>query len=117
MRILPVLMAFTFFSCAQKQNEKASQVFNEGVSLNLKSIEEQDGGNFENAASLNKQSIEKFQETLKIDSTHPAARSALGHSLYIDRQFKEAIHWFDQANKIDGEAAVIIEKEGFVKST
>lgn len=113
--ILAIIMSFAFFSCGQTKSQKAFKVFNEGVSLNLKSINEQDVSNFDNAASLNKQSIEKFRETLKIDSTHPAARSALGHSLYIDKQFKEAIHWFDQSNKIDGEAAVNYRELGLCK--
>ena len=88
-------MTFSLFSCGQKKNDKTFQVFNEGVALNLSSIEEQNKSNFEKAASLNKQSINKFKETLKLDSTHSVVRSALKHSLYIDKQFKEAIHWFD----------------------
>lgn len=110
-----MLMAFSLFSCGQKNYDKAFQVFNDGVSLNLKSIDEQNKGYFDKAISLNKQSIDKFRETLKIDSTHPVVRSALGHSLYIDKQFKEAIHWFDQANKVTGEAAVNYREIGLCK--
>lgn len=108
-------MAFTLFNCGQKKNDDTFQVFNEGVSLNLKSIEEQNKGNFEKAAALNQQSIDKFKETLKLDSTHPIVRSALGHSLYIDKQFKEAIHWFDQANKVNGEGAANYREMGLCK--
>lgn len=108
-------MAFSLFSFGHKKNDKAFKVFNEGVSLNLKSIDEQNKGNFEKAASLNKQSIDKFKETLKLDSTHPVVRSALAHSLYIDRQFKDAIHWFDQANKANGDAAVNFREMGLCK--
>jgi tetratricopeptide (TPR) repeat protein len=113
--ILATIMAFSLFSCGQKKHDKAFQVFNEGVSLNLKSIDEQNKGNFDEAISLNRQSIDKFKETLKIDSIHPVVRSALGHSLYIDKQFKEAIHWFDQANKVNGEAAVNYREIGLCK--
>jgi tetratricopeptide (TPR) repeat protein len=108
-------MAFSLFSCGQKKNDKAFQVFNEGVSLNLKSIDEQNKGNFDKAISLNKQSIDKFKETFKLDSTHAIVRSALGHSLYIDKQFQEAIHWFVQANKVNGEAAVNYREMGLCK--
>jgi tetratricopeptide (TPR) repeat protein len=108
-------MAFSLFSCGQKKNDKAFQVFNEGVTLNLQSIDEQNKGNIDKAVSLNKQSIDKFRETLKIDSTHAIVRSSLGHSLYIDRQFKEAIYWFDQANKVNGEAAVNYRELGLCK--
>lgn len=108
-------MAFSLFSYGQKKKDKTFEVFNEGVSLSLKSIQEQDKGNFEKAATLNKQSIDKFKETLKLDSTHPVVRSALGHSLYIDKQFKEAIQWFDQANKVNGDAAVNFREMGLCK--
>lgn len=110
-------MAFLLFSCIQKKKDKdkAFDTFNEGVSLNLSAIEEQNKGNFEKADSLNKQSIEKFRETLKLDSSHGLARSTLGHSLYIDRQFKEAIYWFEQANKVDGELAVNFREMGLCK--
>src|SRR3990170_3032461 len=108
-------MTFSLFSCGQKKDDKTFQVFNEGVSLNLKAIEEQNKRNFEKAATLNKQSIDKFKETIKLDSTHPVVRSALGHSLYIDKQFQEAIKWFDQANKVSGDAAVNYREMGLCK--
>jgi tetratricopeptide (TPR) repeat protein len=113
--ILSIFMAFSLFSFGQKKNDKTFKVFNEGVSLNLRSIDEQNKGNFEKAASLNKQSIDKFKETLKLDSTHPVVRSALAHSLYIDKQFKDAIHWFEQANKVNGDAAVNFREMGLCK--
>jgi tetratricopeptide (TPR) repeat protein len=113
--ISATLMAFSLFSCGQKKNDKTFQVFNEGVSLNLKSIEEQNKGNYEKADSLNKLSIDKFKETFKLDSTHPSVRSALGHCLYIDKQFKDAIYWFDQANKVNGEAAINYREMGLCK--
>lgn len=108
-------MTFSLFSCGQKKNDKTFQVFNEGVSLNLKSFDEQNKGNFEKAASLNKQSIDKFKEVLNLDSTHAVVRSALGHGLYIDKQFKDAIYWFGQANKVNGEAAINFREMGLCK--
>ena len=113
--ISAALITFSLSSCGQKKNDKTFQVFNEGVTLNLNSIAEQNKGNFEKAASLNKQSIDKFKETFRLDSTHPIVRSALGHSLYIDKQFEEAIQWFIQANKINGEAAVNYREMGLCK--
>ena len=102
-------MLFNLFSCREKQKEENKSkdfvTFNEGVSLNLQSISEQEKENYEKASELNKKSIEKFKETLKIDSSHALARSALAHSLYIDKQFQEAINWFEQANKTNGETA------------
>lgn len=109
------VMLFSLFSCGQKKNDKTFEIFNEGVRLNLKSIEEQDKGNYEKADTLNKESIIKFKETYKLDSTHTAIRSSLGHSLYIDKQFKEAIHWFGEANKVNGEAAIKYREMGLCK--
>ena len=67
---------------------------------------------YENSASLNNKAIIKFQETLHIDSTHRVARSALGHSYYLVRQFDKSISWFEEANRIDGEAAVNFRELG-----
>ena len=108
-------MTFSLFACGQKKNDKTFHVFNEGVTLNLNSIDEQNKGHLEKADSLNKQSIEKFKETLKLDSTHPLVRSALAHGFYVDKQFKEAIYWFDQANKLNGEAAANYREMGLSK--
>lgn len=112
---ITILLTFNICSCERKKESKSFQVFNEGVSLSLNSIEEQNRGDFEKASILNKKSIEKFKETLRIDSAHPVVRSALGHSLYIDKQFQEAIHWFDQANKVNQHAAMNYREMGLCK--
>lgn len=113
--ISATLLLFILFSCRQKKEDKSFIVFNEGVTLNLKSISEQEKGNFESASKLNKQSIDKFKETLKIDSSHPGARISLGHALYVDGQFEEAISWFNQANKVDGTTAINLREMGLCK--
>jgi tetratricopeptide (TPR) repeat protein len=64
---------------------------------------------------LNKKAIEKFKETLEIDSAHKIARSALAHSLYLDKQFGEAIDWFERSNKNDGPTAVNFRELGLCK--
>jgi tetratricopeptide (TPR) repeat protein len=108
-------MLFNLFSCGQNKETKSFKVFNEGVALNLQSITEQEKGNYDKALEFNKQSIEKFKETLKLDSTHTAVRSALGHSLYIDKQFKEAIHWFEESNRLNGEQVQNYRELGLCK--
>ncbi|WP_113636898.1 tetratricopeptide repeat protein [Nubsella zeaxanthinifaciens] len=105
----------SLFSCQQDKHDKVFETFNAGVSLSLESLEEQNKGNFEKSMSLNKQSIDKFKETLKLDSTHAMVRSALGHGLYIDKQFQDAIYWFDQANKVTGDAAANYREMGLCK--
>ena len=110
--IITLLMFFSIFSCGQNKKDKAFKLFNEGVTLNLKSIDEQEKGNYEKAIEFNKLSIKKFKETLKEDSTNSAVRGALGHSLYIDKQFKEAIFWFEESNKKDGKQVQNIRELG-----
>jgi tetratricopeptide (TPR) repeat protein len=100
--IISTLLLVNFSSCNQSPKEKAFKAFNQGVSLNLDAFTAQNKGEFEKATVLNKKSIEKFKETLKIDSTHEGARAALAHSLYLDKQYKEAILWFEQANRVNG---------------
>lgn len=108
-------ISLLIMSRKQKKKDTAFELFNEGVRLNLLSIEEQNKGNFEKAALLNKQSIEKFRKTLEQEPDHAAARSALAHSLYIDREFSEAIYWFEQATKTDINNAFIYKERGLCK--
>lgn len=108
-------MTFSFFSCKQKNDHKVFKVFNEGVSLNLSSIQEQSKSNFEKAELLNKQSIDKFRETLKLDSNHFGAKCALPHSLYVNGEFKEAIELFSQAIKINDEFSALYRERGLCK--
>jgi|GEM_PF-1493909 len=113
--VLAMVISFLLFSCKEKKEDKAFRVFNEGVTLSLDSEDEQRKGNFAIADSLNKESIKKFQELFAIDSSHPGVRSALGHSLYIDKQFQEAIKWFEQTNKVNGEMAANYQEMGLCK--
>ena len=113
--LLAATLSFSLFSCKEKKETKAFKAFNEGVALSLQSGQEQDKGNFEKADALNKQSIKKFQELFLIDSTHAGVRSALGHCLYIDKQYQEAIKWFEQANKVNGEMAANYQEMGLCK--
>jgi len=99
-RIIAVVV-FCFLTSCQPKNDKAFTVFNEGVAFSLDAAAAQEKGDFEKSAQLNKKAIAKFEETLKIDSNHKIARSALAHSFYLDGQFKEAIDWFEKANKKD----------------
>lgn len=113
------VILFNLLSCREKQKEETKSqesqkeetknkdyvLFNEALTLNLESILEQAKGNYEKASELNKKSIEKFKETLGIDSTHRGARAALAQVLYMDKQFAESIYWFEQAIRTDGEVA------------
>lgn len=98
-----ILLVFLFLSCSPKKEDRAFKVFNEGVALNLDAVDENNKGNYQKAIELNKQSIEKYRETLKIDSAHSGVRSALAHSFYMDKQYAEAIRWFTEANKLNGD--------------
>ncbi|MDQ3392621.1 MAG: hypothetical protein M3512_00660 [Bacteroidota bacterium] len=90
------------FGCASsKKEDKAFKVFNEGVSLSLDAAEQGDVGNFEKAEALNLKAIEKFNETIIIDPNHSGAASALGHSHYMIKEFREGINWFEKALQLD----------------
>ena len=110
-----VAVCFCFLISCQTRTDKAFAVFNQGVTLSLDAANEQGKGDFDKAAALNKKAIEKFKETLKIDSNHKIARSALAHSLYLDGQFKEAINWFEKANEKDTPIAVNFLELGLCK--
>jgi len=103
------------FGCSATEQKKAFIVFNEGVSFSLNAVEARQKGHIEKSIQLNKKAIEKFKETLNIDSNHKIARSALAHSLYLDKQFDEAIEWFEKSNIKDGASAVNLRELGLCK--
>jgi len=98
-----------------EKRDKAFKVFNEGVTLSLDAGKQAESGNIENANELNSKPIEKYKETLTIDNNHKIARSALGHSYYLQRELKEGMHWFEQANKLDTPTAENYRELGLCK--
>lgn len=100
MRIVYLLLfcIIVLSGCMQRQKESAFDVFNEGVSYSLQAGQETDAIK---AADLGRKAVEKYQQTLQMDSTHKIARSALGHSYYLLDEYPQAIHWFEASNRID----------------
>jgi tetratricopeptide (TPR) repeat protein len=105
-RLFTIIISLSIISCQQTKKEKAFKIFNEGVTLSLNAGTEANRGNEKKAIELNDKAIEKFRETLRTDSTHSIARSALAHSLYISKKYDEAIEWFKKANAIGKAEAV-----------
>ncbi|RFS21757.1 hypothetical protein DVR12_13935 [Chitinophaga silvatica] len=112
-----LIALFILTSCHQSaiKREKATEIFNEGIAINLESIEAQNKQDWERASDLNKQSIAKFLEAYEIDSSYYVIFSALGHCYYIDKQFDVAIPFFERYLKIDDKSAVSIRELGLCK--
>ncbi len=110
-----VLLVIILTACSESKKDKAFRIFNEGVGFSVGSSQAQAIGKMEEAEALNKQSLMKFKETLAIDSSHPVARASLAHALYLDRQFSEAVRWFNKANRIDGESPANYREMGLSK--
>lgn len=100
------------FSCRQSLRDDPFKIFNEGVALSLdagRAAEKSDG---QQATVLNERAIAKYRETLKIDPAHEMVRSALAHSLYLDKKYEEAIRLFKQQVKIDSTMAINYQEMG-----
>jgi hypothetical protein len=109
------LVSSAFFACTDTAKDEAYKVFNQGVVLNVSASEAQAAGRFADAKTLNKQSEAKFRQTLSLDSGHPVARASLAHSLYMGKEFQEAIVWFSASNKVNGESAANYREMGLSK--
>lgn len=117
-RILPALLIiviFTITACSKTREEQAVDVFNEGVTLSLDAHTYEESGQTKKANELYTRAIEKYKETLRIDSAHQHARSALGHSYYMQKKYNEGIYWFEQANKLDTPMAINYREMGLCK--
>ena len=116
-RLLPIFTLLMILSCSSPKGteEYAKKIFNEGVSLSLDAVDAFARGDYAHSEELNKKAIEKFIETIKIDSTHKIASGALGHSYYLTRNFDEATKWFEKAIMIDSSVAVNYREYGLCK--
>ncbi len=113
--VIALFAALFTFSCENKKQGKAFDIFNEGVRFSLDAADEGNKGNYEKASQLNRLAIGKFKETLKLDSNHEIAKSALAHSFYIAGEYSEAIKWFQLAMRTNEKDASCYRELGLCK--
>jgi tetratricopeptide (TPR) repeat protein len=111
--IILLIILFNLFGCSQSKEEKVFKIFNEGVTFSLDAGKFMEEGNEEEGMKRYEMSIEKFKETLQIDSNHKGVPSALGHNYYETRNYDEAINWFTKAIEVQPEFAVNYQFLGF----
>ncbi|RZK16664.1 MAG: tetratricopeptide repeat protein [Pedobacter sp.] len=110
-----LFILLSLLACQESKEKLAFKLFNEGVKYSLDAADEAEKGKFDSALELNRKAIEKFLETYKTDSTHQLVKSVLGHSYYIQKDYKEGIHWYELANKLDSSIAVNYKELGLCK--
>lgn len=112
---LAAIILFGFSSCVSSK-EKATKVYEEGVALSQQASASLEKGDATNAQALYKQSIEKFDAALQLDSTLTAARSAKAASLYGSGQYQDALSIYQQVNGTEGgETAASLRDIGLIK--
>jgi tetratricopeptide (TPR) repeat protein len=104
--LMMILLAFGLFGCSQNKKDAAFKVFNEGVSLSLDAGEHFEKGEDSLAFQKYEAAIQKFKQTIKIDSSHAGAASAIGFANYETRRFDEAETWFGKAIEMNQESAI-----------
>lgn len=113
--ILFLIPFFNSYSQEQSNQDKAVEIFDEGASLSMKAEIYHKGNKPQQSYEFNKQAIEKFLEVVKLDPAHPIAPSALGHSYYLVREYKEGIKWFEKALDRDTTMAINYREYGLCK--
>lgn len=110
-----LLLVISLFSCMENKEKASFKLFNEGVKFSLEAGDNFEMGKIEPALELNRKAIDKFLETYKSDSTHQLVKSALGHSYYLQKDYKNGIHWYELANKLDTPYAVSYRELGLCR--
>ncbi|RZA00295.1 MAG: hypothetical protein EOP47_14410 [Sphingobacteriaceae bacterium] len=93
------LLALT--SCGESAKQKADKLFNEGTTRSADAAEAAGKGYVYRGIQLNDEAIQLFRQTLQADSTHSKAKSALGHSFYVAKNYTDALTWFEKADTAD----------------
>ena len=99
-------------SCGQSRPPKAFTVFNEGVAYSLDAMQATDATK---AAASERKAIEKYRQTLQLDSTHGIVRAALGHSHYLLDEYPQAIQWFEASNRLDTASVAVYRELGICR--
>ena len=89
---LTFVCAVALTGCGHSRPPKAFTVFNEGVDYSLDAMQATDATK---ASALERKAIEKYRQTLQLDSTYGMVRAALGHSYYLLDEYPQAIQWFE----------------------
>lgn len=84
-------------------SDRATQLFNEGVTASLNAADLFAGGDVEAARMQSQTAIDQFRSALKIDAGNSTIRGSLGHELYVQAtlfgagRFAEAAECFVEA--------------------
>lgn len=95
---LAILCVAALAGCSKPPPSAAFTVFNEGMACSLDAMRETDAAK---AGALERKAIEKYRQTLQLDSAHGMVRAALGHSYYLLDEYPQAIQWFEASNRVD----------------
>lgn len=113
---LSSFLIILFLSC-QTPQEKAAKAYQEAVALTTQAEEAKAKGDLASATNLSKQSTEKLQEAIKLDSATDGTRAAIAHNYFVAGQHQEALQWYEKANATEGEKANNYMEMGLSKLT
>ena len=114
MKVIGLILfcATILVGCNQPRPSKAFSVFNEGVAYSLDAMQATDVAK---AALLERKAINKYRQTLQLDSAHGMVRAALGHSHYLMDEYPQAIKWFEASNRIDTASVAVYRELGICR--
>ena len=106
LRILLFLFVCIVAACVSPENREAFKRFNEGTAISMEAADALNNGNQVYGEKLCLQAIEKYKQTVELDSNYHGVAGVIGFSYYEIQKFNEAIEWLRKGIEMDSTFAI-----------
>ena len=104
-----------FITGCESAKEKSGKAYDAGIALAKEADASLEKGDTKAAGETYAKAIASFTESIKHDSTHTSARSAIAHAHFKNSNDAEALAWYEKAKGAEPEAAMNYRDMGLIK--